>query len=417
MADVTSGLGQQTDGDVAGQAPGTGQVVATAGVSAEAVEIDLTSTAEQPATPDQAAGPADTAGQPAASADTADQPAAAAEAAFPDLPPPIAELGPTAAAWREQALADAGMLHARAAEFARDPEIGVSPLLLKVVEHLDAARRSAASTESENRTFVQRLRAWAGGSDVERTMSNLDHAHALLLRVADENFLRGHLPALLSHTRHHLPSGDARRGRMEELARKAAAQPLTIAERESIAAIFSDACTEARGEVRRVRSFRNVLIATAAVLTVLAGALAAVGYSDPSVLPLCFGEAAEMICPRGSSPTRLDVPLVMLVGLVAAAVAAAAALRKIRGTSTPFGVPVALAILKLPTGALTAVVGLLLMRAEFVPGLSMLDFPAQIVGWAVIFGYAQELFTRLVDQQAQRVLDDVGGSIDRATTG
>lgn len=47
----------------------------------------------------------------------------------------------------------------------------------------------------------------------------------------------------------------------------------------------------------------------------------------------------------------------------------------------------------------------------------MLDFPAQIVGWAVIFGYAQELFTRLVDQQAQRVLDDVGGSIDRATTG
>jgi hypothetical protein len=68
---------------------------------------------------------------------------------------------------------------------------------------------------------------------------------------------------------------------------------------------------------------------------------------------------------------------------------------------------VALAALKLPTGAVTAVLGLLLVRGEFVPGLSALDTSGQILAWAVIFGYAQLVFTRFVDQQAQTVLDKV----------
>ena len=69
----------------------------------------------------------------------------------------------------------------------------------------------------------------------------------------------------------------------------------------------------------------------------------------------------------------------------------------------------ALAGLKLATGALTAFLGLMLMRGAFVPGLSALDSSAQILSWAIVFGYAQQLFTRLVDQQAQTVLEGVGG--------
>jgi hypothetical protein len=66
----------------------------------------------------------------------------------------------------------------------------------------------------------------------------------------------------------------------------------------------------------------------------------------------------------------------------------------------------ALAVLKLPTGALTAFLGLLLISAGFVPGLSALDSSAQILSWAVVLGYSQELFTHLVDQQGQTVLAD-----------
>jgi hypothetical protein len=104
---------------------------------------------------------------------------------------------------------------------------------------------------------------------------------------------------------------------------------------------------------------------------------------------------------------------VELIGLAAAAVAAAAAIRGIRGSSEPHGLPVAVAVLKMPTGAVTALLGLLLMRGGFVPGLTALDTSAQILAWALVFGYAQQLFTRLVDQQAQTVLQAVRGGGDR----
>ena len=114
---------------------------------------------------------------------------------------------------------------------------------------------------------------------------------------------------------------------------------------------------------------------------------------------------------RSEKPFRPgDLLIVELLGLAAAAVAAAAAIRKIRGSSERYGVPLALAALKLPTGAVTAVLGLLLMRGQFVPGLSALDTSAQILAWALVFGYAQQLFTRLVDQQGQTVLNSVRGA-------
>jgi hypothetical protein len=102
-----------------------------------------------------------------------------------------------------------------------------------------------------------------------------------------------------------------------------------------------------------------------------------------------------------------------VIGLAAAAVAAAAALRSIRGSSEPYGLPIALALLKLPLGALTAVLGLLLMRGQFVPGLTALDTTGQIIAWALVFGYGQQLFTQMVDRQAHTVLNAVRGAGDR----
>ena len=42
------------------------------------------------------------------------------------------------------------------------------------------------------------------------------------------------------------------------------------------------------------------------------------------------------------------------------------------------------------------------------PAPSALDSPAQILSWAVIFGYSQQVFTRFADERAHAVLDQVG---------
>jgi hypothetical protein len=43
------------------------------------------------------------------------------------------------------------------------------------------------------------------------------------------------------------------------------------------------------------------------------------------------------------------------------------------------------------------------MRGGFIPGLSALDTSAQIIAWAVVFGYSQQLLTHFVDVQARTV--------------
>jgi hypothetical protein len=207
------------------------------------------------------------------------------------------------------------------------------------------------------------------------------------------------------------------------------------------------ASSAALREQVRVRSFRNVLVVTTFLLALLAIGMAVAGWISPTMIPLCFAPEesgqAVVVCPTGQSDpfpttsrpsaagavtqpagpaapdvddavkeaaTRQDLLAVELVGLTAAAVAAAAAIRGIRGSSERQGLPIALAVLKLPVGAITAFLGLLLMRGQFVPGLSALDTSGQILAWALVFGYGQELFTRFVDRQGQTVLDSVRGA-------
>jgi hypothetical protein len=89
-----------------------------------------------------------------------------------------------------------------------------------------------------------------------------------------------------------------------------------------------------------------------------------------------------------------------------------------QGTSGAYSLPIALAVLKPPTGALSAFLAIVLMRGEFVPGLSALDSSAQILAWALVFGYAQQLLTKLVDRQAHTVLDNArsGGTAPSGDT-
>jgi hypothetical protein len=190
--------------------------------------------------------------------------------------------------------------------------------------------------------------------------------------------------------------------------------------------------------VRRLSNFSRVLYASAGVLTVGALVFAVVGFVGPRDVPVCFNPVDGVVCPTSMAPTpqagteaasgqpkpvtaavdgamrdhadKWDIALIEGVGLLAAAVAAAGSLSRLGSTATPFRVPLALAVLKLPTGALTAILGLLLMRGGFVPGLGALDTPAQVIAWAIILGYAQQLFTRFVDRYAASQLDNFGRS-------
>jgi len=348
--------------------------------------------------------------------------------------PPFPLTASTTAPWREHALSRVGEYRFLLTWSKRQPPRPGGPVLDEEAEahigdHLEAAAAAAKGrTPRGRRDIVGSLT----GTAVERALSNLDAAEIELLRYVPDDYLQGQLPSLLAHTREHLPDADPRRVEVELVAQRAAAGRFALRDRDLVVAGQRAANFEARREVSRLRSFRNVLLVAALFLTFGVLGLGAVGITTPSALPLCFNPTGFVVCPtsttalpNGSSApagsqgqpdainqqvsdrlmrrdaSAWDVPLVMLVGVIAAAIAAAAALRGVSGTSTPHSLPVALALLKLPTGALTAVIGLLLIRGDFVPGLSALDSSAQIIAWAIVFGYAQQLLTHFIDRHAQ----------------
>ncbi|MFL6127457.1 MAG: hypothetical protein ACJ73E_00130, partial [Mycobacteriales bacterium] len=168
----------------------------------------------------------------------------------------------------------------------------------------------------------------------------------------------------------------------------------------------------------RVRDFRNILAVSAVLIAVLMGLLTIVVMRFPAAMPLCFAPSStgpqqamgvEQVCPSGDGqlPSSGDVIIVVGLGLLGGALAAAFAIRNLRGTSTPYGIPIALAALKVPSGALAAVAGMLLLGGNFVPGLSELDSQRQILAYALLLGFAQQLATRLIDSRAQSLLDSV----------
>lgn len=141
--------------------------------------------------------------------------------------------------------------------------------------------------------------------------------------------------------------------------------------------------------------------------TVVAVLVAILGASFPLKLSLCQNPVDGTLCPSGGSyPSGFDVPLVMFLGVLGATVAAIFALRKVRGTTDPYSLAVALALLKLPTGALTAFLGPFLIGGGFMPGWANFDNQQQYLAYCILFGYSQELFTGIVDRQAAAVLSN-----------
>jgi hypothetical protein len=349
--------------------------------------------------------------------------------------------GPVWVAWREGTLTRAKELEALAAwvgnKHLRDEDTILDDAIHR---HLEAARDAATVQKLNPR---RRLRIFRNGPLMERAASNLDAAEAHILNIAPASYVLGQLPCLLRHVRCHLAGNDPSRQEFERIVQAvgrpqppATREEIVDQERGKIVTTVRAAGSAALREHIRLRSFRNVVVATTVVMWLIAFGIAAAGFFGRTLVPLCFAPAesgtAVVVCPAaqserftpsqagGTAPpvrdiddvvaetaTPMDLIVVELVGMTAAAIAAAAAIRGIRGSSERYGLPVALAALKLPTGALTAFLGLLLMRGQFVPGLSALDTSAQILAWALVFGYAQQLFTRLVDQQGQSVLNSV----------
>jgi hypothetical protein len=154
----------------------------------------------------------------------------------------------------------------------------------------------------------------------------------------------------------------------------------------------------------QVRRFRGVLIGTFASLILVVAILAIVGIFQAKLIPVCLpkpgAKAGTLICPGGTSaPGAADLPLVLGLGAIGATLAVAKNLTGLKPVGVRYSLSVAQGIVKVTLGAITAVLGLLILQTQSnLPGF--LGTQQALLASAVVFGYSQQIFTGLIDRQA-----------------
>ena len=303
--------------------------------------------------------------------------------------------------------------------------------------------RPPPASRPEPRT-ARLANVWSGAL-VCSAFANLHAAKVVLVDLYAEEDIQAAAPGVLARLQACLPSDDDVRQRAEALfgssasaapsdthgqgwpngenrIQRAERRPLTSAaqagcstsdlalRRSSLRDAMQVSYDAADEQYARVRSFRNVLITGAVLLSMLVIAVCLVGARYSKAIPLCSNKPSsttaaaaatgpQVVCPTSemadtSAPHGGDVAVVALMGVLGAALSATLSVQKLRGTASPYAVPVALAFFKLPAGALTAIAVLLLIKGDFVPGFSQLDSQGQILAYAIVFGVAQHLVTR-----------------------
>lgn len=254
----------------------------------------------------------------------------------------------------------------------------------------------------------RRPAVWWTGWRVERAWRAL-HDAEVWLTAADPD-LAAHLPALRERCAPSLPERDQRRQALETLPphpneRLSTAERATVV--DALRAAF-DASDEAHAAAR---ALRNKLFVGAVVLIGLNTLLGIVGFDRPDFLPVCVERVDHpgvMACASGGTvPGAADVWLTQVLGATGAVIATVVSLIRRRPSLSPYILVGYQALIKVLLGAAFAVIGVLALGAGVGEGLIGLRGQPAVLVAAVVFGYAQQLGTRLLDNYADRLLDRV----------
>lgn len=268
---------------------------------------------------------------------------------------------------------------------------------------------------------------WWGGRLIEAAYQNLHAAEAAIAGLYDWDDIQAEAPEAISRIEAGLQRDDPRQEAAHALGALDRDDDRLGHARAALTKAIAVGHEAADHEHSRLRNFRNAVLTSGLLIFVLLILFAVYAGFHPEKVALCFtppnaeGAPPTWVCPTGEHPWNKDTPtvegptskhdvlVVLLLGVLGGALSAAVSIRGLTGSATPYDVPLALAALKVPLGALTALGGLIALQGEFVPGLSELDSQGQILAYALVFGYAQQLLSGLLDRRAQSLMEAAPG--------
>lgn len=278
--------------------------------------------------------------------------------------------------------------------------------------------------------------SWFQGTRQEQAYSALHEAQWRLMLILHAEQLLARLPWLITSCGVQLGMNDWRVQDAQEIMKRSsrrhrnpqrlqinghaggswhASFRLTEQERATVATMVRDAYTISDEKYARTRGMRNrIIMLTTAAVAVLGLVIAAAAVWQWRLTP------TTTVAVNGTIATWSDPPVpagaaaflaISLLGCLGAFLSGISSVSRTGGTRNPFSLAWWQTWLKLPVGALSAIVGVFALQSRAFPAVPATSW-AELLMWAVAFGAAQQAITRFVDMRVRGLVGDARAGDD-----
>ncbi|HME02360.1 MAG TPA: hypothetical protein VKG38_04945 [Solirubrobacteraceae bacterium] len=270
-----------------------------------------------------------------------------------------------------------------------------NPHALAVQDYLEVG--NGAIGPSEKRLLGRRwseIKDWWTGTSITAAWESVQGAEAELAEIESEEHVRSRLPRLWAWMQQAMTPAERQPYKKIEGWISDRTQPI---DKALIRGAYQDVI-RANNEVQAsMRAFRNLLLAVSAGLFLLLVGIGTWHALNPAFIALCH----DGQCPGGSThPVGETVFEVELVGGLAGLLGGAFLLRSFKNPPSRYNLLPGQILLKPVAGAATAIIAILLLQAGVIVETTDASSTTTLLGYAALFGFSQELLTRLVDKRA-----------------
>lgn len=265
---------------------------------------------------------------------------------------------------------------------------------------------AASYTPSSIREVVK---DWYSGAGIETAWSELHTASEQLLVIQPAGRVLARVPDINAALRSNLKADDPRLAVattwLNDLANKTPGD-ITADARDQLVGYQRIADIAGDEAHENVRSFRNLLIAVGASITVALIALGLLHAVDPHFIDLATTNA-------GPHADAVELWQVEAFGALGGLIAAVFTVAKLGGFGGPYRLPAYQALIRVPAGAAVSAAAVVLVQSGQIKALDS-QSGLGILAVALIFGYSPDILLRLMDQKATAVLGQAQSKDDPA---
>ena len=286
--------------------------------------------------------------------------------------------------------------------------------LLDPIDEKDASHPALATIWRWFGRIPAQVKLYYSGADIERTWTAIHSASAALFMAYDESELpaqAARLRGLLSA----LPNLDWQLALVTEIINelKQRKEPKRWKRRDKrkeevsvmrarLRQFHLDAMDAASSLQVEARTLRNTLLVASGALFLVLLLLGFTHMLNGCIFRICTKVGDHTVCPGGSSAHSVDVFTVELAGMLGGLLSAVIPLATGERIKTPYRVFNHQMLLKVFAGAATALAGVLLVQSHVISQIKF-GSTATLLGYAVFFGFSQQVLTGLIDKRANEL--------------